>query len=160
MKIFVYGALMDDPRVQATAQVAQVRDHTVRFTAKGFTFLEPRFLALEKAEGDVGHGVVAEVSEAEWDALSAHEDGYDIRTVTVTVDGHDLEATALVLQAKEAVSEGLPSGRYADRLVRGGEVVGLPDVVLESYRRAAREGSGVTRWIVPVVALVRSWVSR
>lgn len=155
MKVFVYGALMDEERIQQAGRAGFVEDHAARFTAKGFTWLEPRFLALEVAVGERAHGVVAELTEQDWRQLSSHEDGYDEQPVQVHTDEGVLTAVALVLRADERVFEGLPSGRYADRLVRGAVAVGLPEEVVERYRYAAANGNGLTRWLVPLVRAVR-----
>lgn len=160
MKVFVYGALMDDPRIQRAGTPGFVEDHAVRFTAKGFTFLEPRFLALEHASDERAHGVVADLPEAEWLQLAAHEDGYDEREVEVHTEQGVCTALALVLQPEERVEEGLPSGRYADRLVRGAETNGLPAQVVERYRDAAARGPALSRYLMPLVAVVRGLLRR
>ncbi|MCB9671968.1 MAG: hypothetical protein H6736_13025 [Alphaproteobacteria bacterium] len=134
---------------------AVLRDHATRFTATGLPWLEPRFLALEPAPGEEAHGVLLELEEDHWRAVIAHEDGYTEALVLVWADGAHHEATALVLDPAHRAAEGLPSGRYADRLVRGALASGLPEHVVERYRDAQRRGSPVTRWLRPLVAVVR-----
>lgn len=160
MHVFVYGALMDESELRRLGRAGWLEDHDTRFTARGFTWFEPRFLALESIAGACAHGLVAEVDEARWGRISAHEDGYTPTRVRVMTDTGPVDAITLVLDSSERVSPGMPSGRYADRLVRGAELVGLPVEVVERYRRAALAGSPITRWLSPVVVVVRRVLAR
>lgn len=155
MHVFVYGALMDEPELQQTGGPGWLDEHTTRFTARGFTWFEPRFLALEPETGSRAHGLVAEISEARWLQMSAHENGYTATEVQVHTATGPLDAVTLILDEAERVAPGLPSGRYGDRLVRGAVAVGLPPDVVDRYREAARLGTPITRRLSPVVETIR-----
>lgn len=153
MRVFVYGALMADERLVGQAGI--VRDHALRFTARGLAVLEPRFLALEPSAGDDAHGLVAEVDSETWAQLTAHEEGYVEEDVEVEMDGERVVARALLLTSSERADEALPSGRYADLLVRGAIRTGLPEPIIAQYREAARRGPPFTRWMRPWIWTLR-----
>lgn len=146
---------MDTPAIRAAGTPGWVEDHATRFTARGFTWLEPRFLALEPAPGERAHGLLAELPEARWRALSAHEHGYRAVELEVHTASGPHRASAWMLESAERVTARPPSARYAQRLVAGAQAGGLPDHVVERYRLAGSQGSRCTLHLRPVVAAAR-----
>jgi hypothetical protein len=154
--VFVYGALMDTKHARQNGRRAAVPDHAVKFVLRGLPLLEPRFLGLIEAPGEVAHGVVFDIEPEAWDSMTRHERGYVCRTVTARADDDDVEATAFLLAPGRASSEGVPSARYATRLLRGAELHGLPPDVVETYRTFARTGPRLTTWLRVLLPPVRA----
>ena len=153
--VFVYGALMRHPTIKKYGMRAEVRDYAARFTSPGIRFLEPRFLGLVPAPGEVAHGVVVELSYDAWKAISRHEVGYRLEAVNAIVDTAEFDAMAFVLRKADERPEGWPSRRYARLVLEGAEHFELPEPVLEYYREAVRRGSPWTTWLFGMNGPVR-----
>lgn len=145
---------MRAPAVQQSARAARLDDFAARFVASGVRFFEPRFLGLVTEPGACAHGLLVQMTEADWEAMTGHEWGYDLRVVTVLCQDEPVQAQALVLRDSERVAEGWPSRRYARILIEGAEPFDLPS--LQAFRQAEARGSAITLWLaVPIRLLLR-----
>lgn len=159
--VFVYGALMEAPHALQNGRRALVRDYDAGFVVVGIPGFEPRFLGLHERPGATAHGVVFDIDEAEWVAMSRHESTYERRVVQAECGGESVPALALITPAELVGSPGVPSARYARKLVRGAEAHGLPPELLERYRHLAATGprfSGFLDLVFPLVSLLAPYL--
>ncbi len=143
-RVFVYGALMTHPRILERGERACVRDHAVRFTARGPRFLEPAFAALEPSPGEIAWGVAAALDEEGWRRMRKRELSYLEGCVMAETSREHVECIALFIRPRMRCPERSPSARYASLLPRGAEQHGLPHEVIERYKTLAETGSRFT----------------
>ncbi len=155
-RVFAYGALMAQPHVLERGRAAAAIGYRTRFSAGGLRWLEPRFLALEDAEGEHAHGVVFDIDDDEWERMARHEYTYAPTEIRVLVDGQPMPAVALVLRPQDRRPELAPSARYAGLLRKGAAHHGLPAEVVARYAELERTGSRVTSHLAAVVPVIRA----
>lgn len=135
---FVFGALMVHRRALEQGEAASVRDHAVRFVVGGVR-REPSFASLVEAPGEEAWGVVVPFTPLDWLVVRVKEFGYRTRPVVArTRAGREIPCRALFVFPFLRVEERPPSARYARLLLRGAEHHGLPEHVVERYRRFAQ----------------------
>lgn len=162
-RVFVYGAQMLHAKDAELLGGACVRDHAVRFVAKGVPVFEPGFAALEPAPGEVAYGAVLEVDEATWEEMKRFEQGYRVVEVEAEfLDPAGAERACVcrafrISRALRSRRELRPSRRYARKMLEGARRAGLPTQVLGRYEVAVRNGSplslGLT-WLFPIAARI------
>lgn len=129
---FAFGANMSSRalsmrRVQPLRrEAAALADYRLTFGERGLPLLEPAFASIEAAPGEVVHGVLMELTGADFDRIDATE-GRGYALVEVRVRGAVSGAIeALAFQTRAPVRGRRPSGRYLDLLCEGAREHGLP----------------------------------
>lgn len=100
-----------------------------------------RVAGLVDKNGASVFGRLFEIPAVNWPVVQHKEGvvtGMSIeRTVKVTVDGKDIEATAFVTSPDRASTEGPISQRYIEALISGAKQARLPDTYIASLRSKA-----------------------
>lgn len=159
---FVYGALMGRGQFKTTGAAATLTDYRVAFSLKTNMFAEPSFASLAPLIGDVAWGVVAELSESEWQKISSHEFSYDLHQVRVTrKDGIEISCFTLISTRAKGIPDIPPSSRYASMLYKAAVFHGFDKDVVERYLHLKTIGNKLTRvlkFIFPLVKLLAPYI--
>jgi len=163
--LFTYGAQMIHPVALERGRRGALHGWDVRFTALGLPVLEPAFANVEPASGGVAWGVLVPFDDATYARVVEGEYPYRVQAVEVDVDGQIVAASVLVaVEACRLSASRRPSRRYLEKLVAGATHHGLPEPVVERYRREREAASavtaripGATRVLYPVARVWYRW---
>ncbi len=135
MKYFAYGSNMLTERLQDRVCSAKnprplaLRGHRLRFHKKSSDCSGKCNIVKTACDGDVVHGVLFEVEDAQMSALDAFEGvghGYRRDEITVSLDGTTMTASVYVAE-KNAIDDALmPYCWYYDLVLAGAEQQRLP----------------------------------
>lgn len=128
---FAYGANMNT-RVLVRRGLAWVggepgvlRDYECLFAVPGLPWIEPGFLTVRQAPGDLVHGVLYEMSADDLQALDGYESEQVRFVVSIETGSGTYEATTY--RSKRFVPGLKPSRRYKRLVVQGARDHGLPE---------------------------------
>ena len=112
--------------VPGSAEPAWLPEHQLVFALRGIPWLEPAFATVVPAPGEVVHGVLYAIEEADMRRLDRRESSrYARRDMIVRTGGGEFHAQLYV--ARHPTPGLRPSRRYRDLLLRGARDHGLPE---------------------------------